>query len=356
MYAYTLIDLFAGCGGMTLGFHDSGRFETVFAVEQDYDAAETYGANFPDVRLRLDPSEQVKRIPRADVLVGGPPCQGFSNLNRNGAYDDRRRLWREYMRVLVQSQAVAFVMENVPRLIGSPELNVFTKRASALGFQIQARTLNAADYGVPQVRKRAIVVGSRLGKPRLPEPTHGDCVRPVRGRLPWRTFRDAVEGLPIVADGRDWHTARVSSAESLRRYQAVPIDGGNRFQMVRELEQAGLAHLVPAHLKRRPERTMTDVYGRLWWDRPSVTIRTEFYKPDKGRYLHPSENRPITLREAARLMGFPDDYVIPGSHLLQSAARQVGNACPPPLACSVAVSLAGMLDRSVKGFVAGLDI
>ncbi len=124
---------------------------------------------------------------------------------------------------------------------------------------------------------------------------------------PWRTFRDAVEGLPLQPDGRTGTSAATPAGE-LAATRHVPRDGGNRFQMQRNLDARRLGHLVRACWRNKPTGT-TDVFGRLWWDRPAFTIRTEFYKPEKGRYLHPSEHRPITIREAARCMSFPDDFV-----------------------------------------------
>jgi DNA (cytosine-5)-methyltransferase 1 len=156
------------------------------------------------------------------------------------------------------------------------------------------------------------------------------------------TFRDAVEGLPLQPDGRHWHRARNPRPESVRRYKAVPRDGGDRFAMQRNLDRAGLGDLVPRCWRNKPTGT-TDVFGRLWWDRPAITIRTEFYKPEKGRYLHPSAHRPITVREAARLMSFPDDFVLPEDQSMSSIARQVGNAVPPLLARRIAEALATSL-------------
>lgn len=156
------------------------------------------------------------------------------------------------------------------------------------------------------------------------------------------TFREAVEGLSLQPDGRRWHRARNPRPESVRRYKAVPRDGGDRFAMQRNLDRAGLGDLVPRCWREKPTGT-TDVFGRLWWDRPALTIRTEFFKPEKGRYLHPSAHRPITVREAARLMSFPDDFVLPESQAMSSIARQVGNAVPPLLARRIAEALAAAL-------------
>lgn len=333
-----LIDLFAGCGGMTRGFVDSGEFEPVFAVELDRDAAATYEANFDEDHVYAGPIEEVAHFPDADVVIGGPPCQGFSPLNRNGVGLERRALWREYLRALDESAPTAFVMENVPELLVSPEYEDFRRAAESRGFTVRGEVLNAADYGVPQRRRRAIVVGSRLGAAPWPAPSHSDPLLPQIGTAPWRTFRDAVEGLPLSPSGADWHNARNPRPESLRRYKAVPRNGGDRFQMQRNLDRAGLGDLVPDCWRNKPSGT-TDVFGRLWWDRPAFTIRTEFFKPEKGRYLHPSAHRPITVREAARCMSFPDDFVLPLDQSMTSIARQVGNAVPPLLARRIAEAL-----------------
>jgi DNA (cytosine-5)-methyltransferase 1 len=355
----TLVDLFAGCGGMTRGFEDSGEFRSLFAAEFDRDAAATYAANFGD-HVAGGPIEDVAVFPAADVVIGGPPCQGFSPLNREAVGFERRGLWREYLRALEAIEPKAFVMENVPELLGSAEFAEFQTRAEALGFKVESDILNAADFGVPQRRRRAIVIGVRDGQVRWPTPTHADpsanlrplvAYRDTKGRglpaspasrEPWVTFREAVEGLSLQPDGQRWHRARNPRPESVRRYKAVPRDGGDRFAMQRNLDRAGLGDLVPRCWRNKPTGT-TDVFGRLWWDRPAITIRTEFYKPEKGRYLHPSAHRPITVREAARLMSFPDDFVLPEDQSMSSIARQVGNAVPPLLARRIAEALGSAL-------------
>ncbi len=350
-----LVDLFAGCGGMTRGFEDSGEFRSVFAVELDRDAAATYAANFGD-HVACGRIEDVAAFPAADVVIGGPPCQGFSPLNREAVGFERRGLWRQYLRALEAIEPRAFVMENVPELLRSAEYAEFRRRAEALGFRVEGDVLNAADFGVPQRRRRAIVIGLRgpdAATTPWPTPTHADPSTLVRdtptsvegvgeGRRAWVTFRKAVEGLPLRADGRRWHRPRRPRPESVRRYKAVPRDGGDRFAMQRNLDRAGLGDLVPRCWREKPTGT-TDVFGRLWWDRPALTIRTEFYKPEKGRYLHPSAHRPITVREAARLMSFPDDFLLPEDQAMSSVARQVGNAVPPLLARRVAEALAASL-------------
>jgi DNA (cytosine-5)-methyltransferase 1 len=333
-YKPSFIDLFAGCGGMALGFCWE-QFRPVDAVEWDSDAAETYRLNI-DPKIRVDDIVNVRAVPRADVVVGGPPCQGFSQLGPRDPRDPRNRLWREYVRVLDESGASMFVMENVPQLLRSSQFLLFRDEAVRRGFIVSSKILCAADYGVPQLRHRAIVVGSRFSQPNLPEPSHGP--KSHHG-TPYVTVHDAFAVEPALSkepDGRNWHLSRPGiRASSIVRYRAVPANGGNRFQMQANLDREGLGDLVPACWRRKPTGT-TDVFGRLWWDRPALTVRTEFFKPEKGRYLHPEEDRPITVREAARLQSFPDSFRFPEHQSMVSVAKQVGNAVPPKLAREIA--------------------
>jgi DNA (cytosine-5)-methyltransferase 1 len=332
----SLIDLFAGCGGMTLGFERSGLFKSVFAVEWDRDATDTFRRNCGD-HIFEGAIEDVPHFPPADIVVGGPPCQGFSPLNMARVGLERRSLWREYLRALEESKPRAFVMENVPELLRSGEYAAFAQAAEELGFEVSGRILNAADYGVPQRRRRAIVVGVTGDGFEWPEPTHFPTDAIALAGRPWRTFRDAVEGLPLKPSGENWHNPRNPRPQSLERYRTIPNEGEGRFDLAERRPD-----ITPACWLRKKTGS-TDVFGRLWWDRPAFTIRTEFYKPEKGRYLHPSEHRPITVREAARCMSFPDSFAFPETQSMTSVAKQIGNAVPPDLAARIANSLAARL-------------
>jgi DNA (cytosine-5)-methyltransferase 1 len=337
---------------MTCGFQEARLedregpvFEPVFAVEYDKHAAETYRLNFDD-HLDDRPIQEIPSddFPEADVLIGGPPCQGFSALNRNRDGDMRRELWREYVRALEATQVSFFVMENVPQLLDSPEYAAFREYARK-DWQVVDAVLNAADYGVPQTRRRAIVIGSRVGEPALPRPSHAapryDLTLDFDGGklLPWVTVRDAIGHLPIEPDGLKWHRSRNATLESRIRYRHVPIEG-DRFKMQAALDAADLGHLVPRCWREKPRGT-TDVFGRMWWDKPAPTLRTEFYKPEKGRYLHPVADRPITIREGALLMGFPETFEFPEHQALTHVGRQIGNAVPPLLAKAIGQAVAG---------------
>jgi DNA (cytosine-5)-methyltransferase 1 len=330
---FTLMDLFAGCGGMTRGFEDTGAFRSIFAVEWDNAAAETYRRNFGDHIVAGD-IKSVEEFPQVDVVIGGPPCQGFSPLNMTGVGLERRELWREYLRALDDAQPSMFVMENVPELLRSPEYQDFADAARERGYEIDARILNAADYGVPQRRRRAIAIGSRLGFPEFPQQTHYQPEAIGLGGEPWRTFRDAVAGLPLEPDENNWHNPRNPRPMSIERYRTIPGEGEGRFHLAERRPD------ITPDCWLRKKTGSTDVFGRLWWDRPAFTIRTEFFKPEKGRYLHPSEHRPITVREAARCMTFPDDFELPADQPMTTVAKQVGNAVPPLLARRIAETLA----------------
>ncbi len=340
---YRFIDLFCGAGGMSLGFVDRrfcGGFECVLAVDNDEPSLATHSANFAGktvCRNIEDWLAEKPRVPQADVVIGGPPCQGFSLLNKKRNGDHRRALWEPYLDVVERCGAKLFVMENVTELYRSEELVQIKRRAQRMGFKVQAAVLNAADYGSPQTRKRTIIVGWRVAGPCAPlfppAPTHA-APELKRNLPPWRTVRQAIgdlrkpKGTEIGAvPPLDLHFGRNPTETSLARYRAVP-PGGNRFDL-----QKNARHITPACWIKKTSGG-TDLFGRLWWDRPSVTIRTEFFKPEKGRYLHPVEHRPITHREAARLMGFPDDFVFKGGKT--DIAKQIGNAVPPDLAGAIA--------------------
>ena len=331
---YKVIDLFAGCGGLTLGFQRAG-FEPVLAVEREVDFARTYAENFGHHCIAAEIEKVVGgHVPKADVVVGGPPCQGFSNLTGNKKGDPRRKLWQYFMDVVEMSECQAFVVENVPNLLKSPEAKGILRRATELGFHVGDNSkgiLLASEYGVPQNRRRAIIIGSRHGAVPLPPPS-GDKKRTVRdafrGIPPSPTYLELPEGDEGVVRTSELHIARNPTETSLRRYRLIP-EGGNRFDLQRRAPE-----LTPDCWIRKTQGG-TDLFGRLEWDKPArCTIRCEFYKPEKGRYLHPSEHRPITHWEAARLQTFPDDYRWFGSKI--RIAIQIGNAVPPLFAQAIA--------------------
>jgi DNA (cytosine-5)-methyltransferase 1 len=327
-----VIDLFAGAGGMTLGFAMAG-FDSVIAVEKEPDFAKTYAENFGSHILVGDIADIIANgqlNQKADVVIGGPPCQGFSNLTGNRSNDPRRALWRYFMDVVESSECKAFVIENVPNFVTSEEGKAAIATARKLGFHIGEDSigiLKASDFGVPQNRRRAIVIGSRVGPIPLPSPVRVKVsVREALKGIPLKTLHKELTCSP--AKGSDLHIGRNPTQMSLQRYRLIP-PGGNRFDLQRKAPE-----LTPGCWIRKTEGG-TDLFGRLEWDEPArCTIRTEFYKPEKGRYLHPSEHRPITHWEAARLQTFPDDFKWHGTKV--RIAVQIGNAVPPLLAKAIA--------------------
>jgi DNA (cytosine-5)-methyltransferase 1 len=344
---WSTLDLFAGAGGLSLGFSLAGAgFAPALAIEIDPAAARTFKANF-GCPVIDSPIEDIDDFPAVDVIIGGPPCQGFSPLGRDRDAASRgqlNELWKHYLRAVRQVMPRAFVIENVPEFQRSAEfgrlLQIMDSDQSLRQYGYAYGVLNAADYGVPQKRRRGFFVAVRH-LPRVPwppAPTHG------HGTTPHRTVRDAIGDLPRRPEGFDvgvspdgtqtLHFGRNPRPSSLERYQAVP-EGGNRFDLARNRPD-----LLPRCWANKPTGT-TDVMGRLWWDRPAYTVRTEFFKPEKGRYLHPSEHRPITHREAARLQSFPDSFQFEGTKI--QIARQIGNAVPPQLARALALHVHDML-------------
>ena len=343
------IDLFAGCGGFTEGFQQAG-FTPVFAVEWDKPAAATYAANFGDHISTSDITKvKARGLPKADVVIGGPPCQGFSNLGTKNPKDPRNFLWMEYLRIVAAIKPSFFVLENVPRFLSSDQFSLFIdalQDGPLKNYELISGVLNAADFGVPQRRKRAIIIGSRTASPTLPVPTHGELAP-----LPWVGIGDFLKGIPFNTSTKtlpnrineeglpgpfnalELHLGRTPRDLSLQRYNCIP-PGGNRFNLPDELKP-------PCWLNKATGTS--DVMGRLQWDKPALTIRTEFWKPEKGCYLHPQwsdsdidsrVNRPITHWEAARIQSFPDTFQWCGSKA--QIGRQIGNAVPPILAQVIA--------------------
>ena len=337
------LDLFAGAGGLSLGFAQAGLgYEPVFAIEIEPAAARTFKRNF-GCPVYDGPIEQVEQFEQANVIIGGPPCQGFSPLGRDR--DDASRtmlneLWQHYLRAVRQVRPAAFVIENVPEFQRSAQferlLQLMDSDPELKEYRFNYGVLNAADYGAPQRRRRGILLAVRgeHDVPWPPTPTHGpnspDGTKHV-------TVREAFTGLPLDPfgteiytdedDRQNLHFGRSPRPQSLERYRAIP-EGGNRFDLARNRPD-----LLPRCWAEKPSGT-ADVMGRMWWDKPSLTVRTEFFKPEKGRYLHPVADRPITHREAARLQCFPDTFEFEGTKM--EVARQIGNAVPAALAEAIA--------------------
>lgn len=352
---YTVVDLFSGPGGTSHGFLKAG-YRVIGAVEVDKSAAETYRRNIKvpvhemDIR-DLSPKQFRKdlglRKRELDVLVGCPPCQGFTRLrNRNGAGDHRNSLVLRYLEFVKEFAPRFAVFENVPGLRRTRHGKVFytrlTKGLENLGYSVACNEVDAANYGVPQRRVRIILIASRSGPPpRLKPETHGEPASEdvMDGRKKaWITTRFAIgcgklkPVRPGATAGRDKnHVAANTGLHVLKFLKRVPKDGGSRHDVPRR-------YWLKCHRKHDGHY---DTYGRLTWDAPSNTITSGCTNPSKGRFVHPTQARALTIREAALLQGFPSRYRFRGT----SQAEQVGNAVPPQLALIVAKSLKNRLRR-----------
>ena len=353
------LELFAGAGGMSLGFTWAG-FRVAQAIEVDRHAVKTFQKNHPatdiiqsDIR-KVDPLNCVRRLGlRAGdltALIAGLPCQGFSESNRRTRTmaNPKNHLYREFLRFLQVLRPAWFVVENVAgmrTLSHSEVLCEVVEGTRRCGYQAEWRELNSVHFGVPQVRRRIFIIGNRLGVSiKFPVPSHGDA------KLPPTTVRDAISDLPTLESGAREGELPYQSSEPQSRYQEEMrrrsngfVDGslvtGNSRTIIERYK-----HILPGqNWEAIPHELMsnysdssrchTGIYYRLKWDEPSKVIGN--YR--KNMLIHPSEHRGLSVREAARLQSFPDDYVFTGSIGFQQ--QQVGDAVPPLLAKTVAETI-----------------
>jgi len=319
----TAFDCFAGCGGMTEGFRQAG-YRVVGAIEIDPSAVKVYRLNHPRVRVWQDDVKSVSaqsilrtlklRKGELDLLGGCPPCQGFSTLRtRNGkcrVRDKRNDLIYEFQRLVLDLRPKHVMLENVPHLIKDKRFRNFTQSLEDAGYTLKADVLNVGHYGVPQRRRRAVVVATRVGAPCF---ANEDAAS--------RTVRQAIGSLgPAGSSGDLLHDMPEKRSTVVReRIRRIPKDGGGRASL-------------PQHLRlecHKESDGFRDVYGRMAWDEPAPTITTGCFNPSKGRFLHPEQNRAITIREAALLQSFPRSYEFPVGLGKVKLAEMIGNALPP---------------------------
>ena len=338
------IELFSGCGGLSTGLIAAG-FEVLSAVEINQTAADTYGLNHPTVNLIVDDVRNVTavsllrrhnlRIGELDLLAGCSPCQGFSRLRKgeSGSTDPRNQLVLEFLRLVRGLRPKTIFMENVPGLItteyGEKLFKEILAELTRLGYTVDYRVVDTADYGVPQFRKRFVLLGSRYKRHpiELPEVTHASPEVSVRqNKLAWNTVRTAFAGIPELQNGGTdpnipLHTCSHIGELNMRRVRTVPHDGGSRSSFPPDL-------VLECH--RDYPNGFRDVYGRMHWDQPSPTITGGCTNITRGRYVHPDQDRGISLYEAAKLQTFPDNYVFAGN--FGEKSLQIGNAVPVRLA------------------------
>lgn len=346
----TAIDLFCGCGGLTAGLKKAG-FRVLAAVDIDPLSIKTYRANHRKVNVseadirELDPMDLLKAVNLKqgdlDLLAGCPPCQGFSTLRTlNGAVDvkdPRNDLLLEFQRFVEVLRPRAIMMENVPGLAEDDRFVAFCKRMKELGYLGDHRILNAADYGVPQRRRRLIyLAGLGVDVP---------FARKARGH---KTVRQAIGGLPKAGNSGDAvHDMAENRSPRIREMiSRIPKDGGSRKDLPEE-------YRLGCHTRCTG---FYDVYGRMAWGEVAPTITSGCFNPSKGRFLHPKENRAITMREAALLQGFPRRYKFPATNNKSAIALMIGNALPPPFIAAHGRSIRDVLravNRALDRFSGG---
>lgn len=313
----TVIDLFAGAGLFSYAFSRSG-FRVVKAIEINPVAAATYSAMLGD-HVEVGDVSKMEAKGRCDVLIAGPPCQGFSTLGSRSHHDPRNSLTLEVARWAKSLRPSVIVVENVPAFLDSYEWQSLKRRLSRQDYDVVSCTLDASEYGVPQRRARSFTIATRGGGFTLPRRRHGIT-----------TVREAWEGLPSKPDGANCHFAPKPSSIALARMRVIP-PGGDKRDVMRVAP-----NLAPPSWWR-VSCEVTDAWGRMEWDSPSNTLRTAFQNASKGRYIHPDQNRVVSLREAARLHSIPDSWRFVG--LPTQIARQIGNSVPPRLGCAIARSV-----------------
>jgi DNA (cytosine-5)-methyltransferase 1 len=388
----TVADLFSGAGGLSAGFRAAG-YEPTFALDKDEDSCTTYEKNFgfaPEHASITDfePGDLAGKLADVDVILGGPSCQTFSTQGRRFKWadprDERTKLWRHMLAVVDEVRPRAFLLENVPGL--SHKGLAYEKDGKAKGqivthfkklrYTLRASILLAADYGVPQLRRRLFVVGVEDGVEfDFPDPTHlgawrrdglekWEQERIRRGLLRHLTLGEATGDLPPLRTGkhppdqylRDAETAyeklmRVGWKGALRDHEVGEL-GEAHLALVRHVPPGGTWRDIPPHLL--PERFQggmrrtdsTNLFGRLDPQRPAYTITTQFNNVTGGCFTHPTENRALSVREGARLQSFADRFEFTGT--VSSRCRQIGNAVPPLLAQHLACALAIALDPEAK--------
>ncbi len=348
------IDLFAGCGGLSLGFRQAG-FQITRAVEFDPAIAETYRRNHPGTELIVDDIRNVDssgalRPGEADIIIGGPPCQGFSMAGariRRGFIDDPRNyLFKHYFNVVRSVRPRVFLMENVKGMMTMQGGRIFEEILGTFSdpellegapYHLTHRVLRATDFGVPQKRERLVILGTLEPMPEL-DPLWEETAEEIRAECPAFfdavTVRDAIGNMPPTTPGGEIGNPTPETA--YQRYLASP---GETIMNHTSTHHSALAvdrmRRVAAGenftvLEERINSVHSGAYGRLIWDAPAPTVTTRFDTPAGGRFIHPEEDRTISPREAARLQSFPDGFTFYGPRT--TICREIGNAVPPKMA------------------------
>lgn len=352
----TVVDLFAGVGGMSLGFKQAG-FDIVLANEYDPEIASAYSRNHRETKMivsdvrDLDLSGTFGRYSTdVSVVIGGPPCQGFSQKgSRKTIHDERNFLFRNFVEVVGYLKPEYFVMENVPNLLTS-EGGLFKRELielfEGMGYSVNAKVLNASDFGIPQTRRRAIILGKRGSRSVMhPEPLREEV-----------SVWDAISDLNYLSSGEGEFMAKYITPPLTRYQSELRKNSSMLFNHVATKHSPVAVErmmLVPPNCTRKVlpvEHRTKSIYSGTWTrlsaEGKAPTITTRFDTPSSGQFTHPYLNRALTVREAARIQSFPDDFVFSGTKMGQM--RQVGNAVPPKLAKQIADSIVSDIEGVEK--------
>ena len=365
---YKLIDLFAGAGGLTTGFHLAG-FESLCAIEIDKKALATYKYNYPSAKIvnddtcKVNPRELREWLglqpEELTVVIGGPPCQGFSRNIPAGCRsldESRNQLYKTFLEFVEEFRPIYVVMENVPEILNAYKGVVryeITKQLESFGYKVASASLNAAHYGIPQTRTRAFFIASLDKTPCFPKPTHSEEKSTKQLNLfdnsisSIVTVRDAIGDLPPLDAGQEYsednYPLQVNSIyQAMMRFESTKLVNHVaralspvQIARVRVLKEGQDAKHLPPELA--PKKHYSGAYGRLYWDKPARTITRWVFHPGSGRFFHPTQDRTITIREAARLHSFPDKFHFLGTYTEMSS--QIGESVPPLLAKAIATCL-----------------
>jgi DNA (cytosine-5)-methyltransferase 1 len=317
----TAIDLFSGCGGLSEGLRQAG-FSVIAGVEVNKNAATAFRMNHQDTVLFEDDIRKLSTNKISDLLKGAPlhllagcpPCQGFSalrKLNRKSSVrDERNSLIYEYYRFVKELSPLTIMLENVPGIVDYKLFKEIVRKLKHLGYNINYKVVNVAEYSVPQRRKRLVLVGSKLGS-----------IEIAPGSTTLVTVKDALAKISINKEDDGLHRIYPRHTEHVQKMiSLVPKNGGSRKDLPEQFK-------LECHKKNNIG--FNDIYGRLSWDTVSATITGGCLNPSKGRFLHPEEDRCISAREAALLQTFPIDYKFPTEISKTDLALMIGNALPP---------------------------
>lgn len=358
-----VVSLFSGGGGLDLGFKNE-NYEIIWAIDNQKSAVDTYKQNIGNHIIHADINAvDISMLPSCDIIIGGPPCQSFSLSGNRKPDDPRGQLVWKYIEIIDHLRPKAFVFENVIGLMsakaknGDKVVDLLLNSFGNIGYTLNLKVLNAADYGVPQVRKRIFIIGMEKNvKFNFPLPTHS--VDGVNGER-YITTQEALGDLPEATCNPNELLNYPS--EPMNGYQALMRDTNTTITehvipQMSKLDEYIITHVnpggnymdIPPEVEsKRIQRLQRDgghttCYGRLKPDKPSYTINTNFNRPNVGCNIHYSRNRLITVREALRLQSFPDSFMIVSSSK-QAKHSIVGNAVPPILAQNIARTLKNIL-------------